>query len=58
MTSKCAPPTMAGLVRNRAPRRAQDVEADSRCAQFSIDHLGIRRAIDADARERTADCWR
>ena len=40
------------------PVASQDDEADTRCAQFSIDHLGMRRAIDAGDRERTADCWR
>jgi type IV pilus assembly protein PilE len=33
-------------------------EADTRCAQFGIDHLGIRRAIDATGKDLTADCWR
>ena len=40
------------------PVAHQDVEADTRCAQFSIDHLGMRRATDAAGKERTADCWR
>jgi hypothetical protein len=31
---------------------------DTRCALFSIDHLGIRRALDADGKDRSADCWR
>jgi type IV pilus assembly protein PilE len=31
---------------------------DARCVQFSIDHLGIRRAVDNSGRDRTADCWR
>jgi len=31
---------------------------DSRCAQLSIDHLGIRRATDAAGVDRAADCWR
>jgi len=40
------------------PVARPDVEADTRCAQFSIDHLGMRRAIDDAGKERTADCWR
>jgi len=40
------------------PVARQGVEADARCAQFSIDHLGMRRALDAGGKERTADCWR
>lgn len=31
---------------------------DTRCVQFSIDHLGIRRAVDFTGRDRTGDCWR
>lgn len=31
---------------------------DARCALFSIDHLGIRRACAADGTDRSADCWR
>ena len=31
---------------------------DARCAQFSIDHSGIRRARDAGGEDRSADCWR
>jgi type IV pilus assembly protein PilE len=31
---------------------------DTRCAQLSIDHLGIRRAQDAGGADRSADCWR
>jgi len=40
------------------PVERQDVEGDTRCAQYSIDHLGMRRAVDAEGKERTADCWR
>jgi type IV pilus assembly protein PilE len=32
--------------------------ADTRCAQMSIDHLGIRRATDAAGVDRSGDCWR
>jgi type IV pilus assembly protein PilE len=39
-----------------APREGQ--AGDSRCALLSIDHLGQRRAEDADGADRTADCWR
>lgn len=31
---------------------------DARCATFSIDQLGQRRALDAEGNDRTADCWR
>jgi type IV pilus assembly protein PilE len=30
---------------------------DSRCAEFSIDHNGMRRAVDAGGQDRSADCW-
>jgi type IV pilus assembly protein PilE len=32
--------------------------ADTRCAEFSIDHNGRRRAVDAGGADRSADCWR
>lgn len=31
---------------------------DTRCAQMSIDHLGIRRATDTAGVDRSGDCWR
>jgi type IV pilus assembly protein PilE len=31
---------------------------DERCAQFSIDHIGLTRAVDAQGTDRSADCWR
>ena len=31
---------------------------DARCAQLSIDHLGIRRAVDSAGADRSSDCWR
>jgi type IV pilus assembly protein PilE len=31
---------------------------DTRCVEFSIDHLGQRRAADSDGNDRTADCWK
>ena len=31
--------------------------ADERCARFTIDNLGQRRAADASGRDRSADCW-
>jgi type IV pilus assembly protein PilE len=37
-------------------RAGQD--GDSRCATFSIDEMGQRRATDADGTDRTADCWK
>jgi type IV pilus assembly protein PilE len=33
-------------------------EADSRCAAFSIDHVGQMRAVDSSGTDRSADCWR
>ena len=30
---------------------------DSRCVEFSIDHNGMRRAMDAAGQDRSADCW-
>jgi type IV pilus assembly protein PilE len=45
----------------RATARAfgrQGQSADTRCAEFSIDHNGQRRATDADGADRSADCWR
>lgn len=37
---------------------AQGAVDDSRCVEFSIDHNGLRRALDATGEDRTADCWR
>lgn len=31
---------------------------DTRCASFSIDHFGQRRAVDSDGNDRTPDCWK
>jgi type IV pilus assembly protein PilE len=45
----------------RATARAltqQGQSADTRCAEFSIDHNGQRRATDAGGTDRSADCWR
>jgi type IV pilus assembly protein PilE len=42
-----------------ARSRPQAGEAeDARCAQMSIDHLGIRRATDVAGVDRSGDCWR
>jgi type IV pilus assembly protein PilE len=30
---------------------------DTRCAEFSIDHNGMRHAVDAAGQDRSADCW-
>jgi type IV pilus assembly protein PilE len=30
---------------------------DTRCVEFSIDHNGLRRAVDAAGQDRSADCW-
>lgn len=32
-------------------------EADSRCAEFSLDHVGQMRARDSSGADRSADCW-
>jgi type IV pilus assembly protein PilE len=37
-------------------REGQSV--DARCAEFTIDHNGQRRATDAAGADRSADCWR
>jgi type IV pilus assembly protein PilE len=45
----------------RATARAltqQGQSGDTRCAEFSLDHNGQRRATDADGADRSADCWR
>jgi type IV pilus assembly protein PilE len=31
---------------------------DERCARFTIDHLGQRRAFDVSGTDRSPDCWR
>jgi type IV pilus assembly protein PilE len=41
----------------RSQPQAGEAE-DTRCAQMSIDHLGIRRAMDAAGVDRSGDCWR
>jgi type IV pilus assembly protein PilE len=30
---------------------------DTRCSEFSIDQNGLRRAVDTDGKDRSADCW-
>ena len=45
----------------RAMARAVSDEGqsgDARCAEFSIDHNGQRRAADSAGADRSADCWR
>jgi len=37
---------------------SQGQAADTRCVEFSIDHVGIRRAVDDSGADRSADCWR
>jgi len=32
--------------------------ADVRCAEFSIDQVGRRRAVDSAGADRSQDCWR
>ena len=41
-----------------ATARAREPAVDSRCVEFSIDHNGLRRAVDAAGEDRSADCWR
>jgi type IV pilus assembly protein PilE len=31
---------------------------DTRCVALSIDHFGLRRAVDSDGNDRTPDCWK
>ena len=38
-----------------APQSGQS--ADTRCAEFTLDHNGRRRAVDSEGRDRSADCW-
>ncbi len=33
-------------------------DADTRCAQLSIDHNSQRRAVDASGADRSQDCWK
>jgi type IV pilus assembly protein PilE len=40
------------------PRTDRGQADDLRCAEFSIDQNGQRRALDAEGRDRSADCWR
>lgn len=40
-----------------APASGAGQSADERCARFTIDNLGQRRAADATGRDRSADCW-
>jgi type IV pilus assembly protein PilE len=45
------------VARNQPQAQNQSGD-DTRCAQMSIDHLGIRRATDAAGVDRSGDCWR
>jgi type IV pilus assembly protein PilE len=31
---------------------------DARCVSFTLDHNGVRRAVDSAGNDRSADCWR
>jgi type IV pilus assembly protein PilE len=42
-------------VARATPQAGQD--ADTRCAEFSIDQVGQMRAKDATGADRSADCW-
>ncbi len=37
---------------------AQGQTEDGRCAEFTLDHNGRRRALDSAGNDRSADCWR
>ena len=39
-----------------APQSGQS--QDTRCAEFTLDHNGRRRALDTQGNDRSADCWR
>jgi type IV pilus assembly protein PilE len=39
-----------------APQNGQS--GDTRCAEFTLDHNGRRRAVDSEGNDRSADCWR
>ena len=51
--------TAADALEYTAIARARSGDSgDTRCAQMTIDHLGIRRATDAAGMDRSGDCWR
>ena len=50
--------TSEDALRYSAVARSQGETGDTRCAQMSIDHLGIRRATDVAGVDRSGDCWR
>lgn len=43
----------------RATPRSDDVQSDdTKCAEFSLDHNGVKRAVDDSNADNTAECWR
>jgi type IV pilus assembly protein PilE len=53
--------TAADGLSYRATARAlarEGQEADTRCAEFSIDHVGQMSALDSSGADRSGDCWR
>jgi type IV pilus assembly protein PilE len=47
-----------GFLATARPVARAGQEADVRCAEFSIDHVGQMRAVDSSGTDRSADCWR
>jgi type IV pilus assembly protein PilE len=46
-----------GYLATARPVSTDAQAADSRCSEFSIDHSGRRRAVDAGGTDRSKDCW-
>ena len=46
-----------GYLATARPATNAAQSADTRCAEFSIDHNGRRHAVDSDGNDRSADCW-
>ena len=47
-----------GFLATARPMARAGQEADTRCAEFSIDHVGQMRAVDSNGTDRSGDCWR
>jgi type IV pilus assembly protein PilE len=47
-----------GFLATARPVTRSGQEADTRCAEFSIDHVGQMHALDSNGTDRSADCWR
>lgn len=47
-----------GYIATARAARTTGQSDDSRCTEFTLDQNNRRRAVDAEGKDRSADCWR